>query len=161
TCSSVAISPRAGSIESIERATNDISSASRATNSPVGLISGSPTPSNLVLQFPGRGGIIGGSRWEVNSSVVGASETSRMSGLAQALHRLRHHVDRFLERHFPERLYARSLIIVVTPVVALQLIMTYMFMERHYETVTRSLAESYISEVVLLISLYNKSDQSP
>jgi two-component system osmolarity sensor histidine kinase EnvZ len=79
--------------------------------------------------------------------------------MAQALHRLRNRVDRFLERHFPERLYARSLIIVVTPVVALQLIMTYMFMERHYETVTRSLAESYISEVVLLISLYNRSDQ--
>jgi two-component system osmolarity sensor histidine kinase EnvZ len=84
-----------------------------------------------------------------------------MNGIAQALHRLRNHVDRFLERHFPERLYARSLIIVVTPVVALQLIMTYMFMERHYETVTRSLAESYISEVVLLISLYNRSDQGP
>ena len=81
--------------------------------------------------------------------------------MAQALHRLRNRVDRFLERHFPERLYARSLIIVVTPVVALQLIMTYMFMERHYETVTRSLAESYISEVVLLISLYNRSDQGP
>ena len=58
-------------------------------------------------------------------------------------------------------LYARSLIIVVTPVVVLQLIMSYMFMERHYETVTRSLAESYISEVVLLINLYNRSDQSP
>jgi two-component system, OmpR family, osmolarity sensor histidine kinase EnvZ len=97
----------------------------------------------------------------VNSSAVGVSETSRTSGMAQALHRLRNRVDRFLERHFPERLYARSLIIVVTPVVALQLIMTYMFMERHYETVTRSLAESYISEVVLLISLYNRSDQGP
>jgi two-component system osmolarity sensor histidine kinase EnvZ len=95
----------------------------------------------------------------VNSSAVGASGTSRTSGLAQALHRLRNRVDRFLERHFPERLYARSLIIVVTPVVALQLIMSYIFMERHYETVTRSLAESYISEVVLLISLYNRSDQ--
>ena len=97
----------------------------------------------------------------MNSSAVGAPGTSRTSGLAQALHRLRNRVDRFLERHFPERLYARSLIIVVTPVVVLQLIMNYIFMERHYETVTRSLAESYISEVVLLISLYNRSDQGP
>ena len=97
----------------------------------------------------------------MNSSAVRAPGTSRTSGLAQALHRLRNRVDRFLERHFPERLYARSLIIVVTPVVVLQLIMTYIFMERHYETVTRSLAESYISEVVLLISLYNRSDQGP
>src|SRR5262245_31277103 len=156
---SAEMSPRAGSIESIDSATSDISSAISATNSPVGRNPGSTVPRNFVLQFPGRAAIIGASRWDVNSSAFGASETSRTSGLAQALHRLRNHVDRFLERQFPERLYARSLIIVVTPVVVLQLIMTYMFMERHYETATRSLAESYVSDVVLLINLYNKSDQ--
>ena len=79
------------------------------------------------------------------------------SMLPEWLHRLRNRFDRFLERHFPERLYARSLLIVVTPMVALQLIMTYMFMERHYETVTKSLAESYVSEASLLISLYESS----
>ena len=80
------------------------------------------------------------------------TRTRRPERPAEWLHRLRNRFDRFLERHFPERLYARSLIIVVTPVVALQLIMTYIFMERHYETVTKSLAESYVSEASLLIS---------
>jgi hypothetical protein len=30
------------------------------------------------------------------------------------------HLNRFLERHLPERLYARSLIIVIAPMVLLQ-----------------------------------------
>ena len=82
--------------------------------------------------------------------------------MAQALHRLRNRVDRFLERHFPERLYARSLIIVVTPVVVLQLIMTYIFMERHYgdgHPVAGGIL--YQRSGARSISLYNKSDQGP
>src|SRR5215211_7753820 len=42
------------------------------------------------------------------------------------------HVNRFLERHLPDRLYPRSLIIVVAPMVILQAIMAFIIMERHW-----------------------------
>ena len=40
------------------------------------------------------------------------------------------HFNRFLERHLPERLYPRSLIIIIAPIVLLQAIMAFVFMER-------------------------------
>ena len=69
--------------------------------------------------------------------------------------------DRLLERFFPDRLFARALIIVIAPIVLLQLIMGYVFIERHYEEVTRSLSRSYVREVAMLIDLYRESDRSP
>jgi two-component system osmolarity sensor histidine kinase EnvZ len=71
------------------------------------------------------------------------------------------HFDRLLERFFPDRLFARALIIVIAPIVLLQLIMGYVFIERHYEEVTRSLSRSYVREVAMLIDHYRKGDRSP
>src|SRR4029450_1784834 len=68
--SSAAMSPRAGSIESIESATSDINNAIRATNSAVGLNLGSPVPRNLVLQFPWSRGYNRGI--EVGSEFIGS-----------------------------------------------------------------------------------------
>jgi two-component system osmolarity sensor histidine kinase EnvZ len=66
----------------------------------------------------------------------------------------------FLERHMPEGLFPRALIILVAPVVLLQTIMTGLIFERQFENVTRLLARSFAREVSLLIELYEKSDQS-
>ena len=49
--------------------------------------------------------------------------------------------NRFLERHFPEGLYARALFIIVTPMVLLQSIIAFAFMERHWERVTKNLSK--------------------
>jgi hypothetical protein len=51
-------------------------------------------------------------------------------------------LDRFLERHLPDRLYQRSLIIVIAPMVMLQAIMAYIIMERHWDNVTKTLAKT-------------------
>ncbi len=67
----------------------------------------------------------------------------------------------FLERHMPEGLFPRSLIILVAPVVLLQTIMTGLILERHFENVTRLLARSFAREVSLLVDLYEESDRSP
>src|SRR5262249_6152013 len=40
----------------------------------------------------------------------------------------------------PKGLYARSLIIIITPVVLLQAIVAFVFMERHFQTVTAQLS---------------------
>ena len=66
----------------------------------------------------------------------------------------------FLERHMPEGLFPRALIILVAPVVLLQTIMTGLIFERHFENVTRLLARSFAREVSLLVELYENSDQS-
>ena len=48
------------------------------------------------------------------------------------------HPFRALRRALPHRLFGRSLIIIVTPVVMLQGVVTYAFFERHYDTMTRA-----------------------
>ncbi len=65
----------------------------------------------------------------------------------------------FLERHMPEGLFPRSLIILVAPVVLLQTIMTGLIFERHFENVTRLLARSFAREVSLLVELYEETDR--
>lgn len=66
----------------------------------------------------------------------------------------------FLERHMPEGLFPRALIILVAPVVLLQTIMTGLIFDRHFENVTRLLARSFAREVSMLIQLYEESDRS-
>lgn len=66
----------------------------------------------------------------------------------------------FLERHMPEGLFPRALIILVAPVVLLQTIMTGLIFERHFENVTRLLARSFAREVNLVVELYEASDHS-
>ena len=67
----------------------------------------------------------------------------------------------FLERHMPEGLFPRALIILVAPVVLLQTIMTGLIFDRHFENVTRLLARSFARDVSVLIQLYEQSDRSP
>jgi two-component system, OmpR family, osmolarity sensor histidine kinase EnvZ len=67
----------------------------------------------------------------------------------------------FLERHMPEGLFPRALIILVAPVVLLQTIMTGLIFERHFENVTRLLARSFARDVSMLIQLYEETDRSP
>ena len=67
------------------------------------------------------------------------------------------HFNRFLERHMPERLYQRSLIIVIAPVVLLQGLMAWVFLDRHYETVTKSLSQSFARDVALVMKTWEES----
>lgn len=69
---------------------------------------------------------------------------------------LRRRFNRFLERHLPERLYPRSLIIVIAPMVILQSIMAFTFMERHWDQVTKRLSRSVAAEIAFLIENYEQ-----
>jgi two-component system, OmpR family, osmolarity sensor histidine kinase EnvZ len=55
---------------------------------------------------------------------------------------------------FPRGLFGRSLLIVVAPVVILQAIITYIFFERHWDTVTRRLSRAVAGEVAMLTETY-------
>jgi two-component system osmolarity sensor histidine kinase EnvZ len=47
---------------------------------------------------------------------------------------------RWFSRVLPKGLYARALIIIIAPVILLQSVVAYAFMERHYQLVTRRLS---------------------
>lgn len=56
-----------------------------------------------------------------------------------------------LKRILPRSLFGRWLILLVTPVVLLQMVSTYVFYQRHWDTVSRRLALSVAGEIALLI----------
>lgn len=68
----------------------------------------------------------------------------------------RRRFNRFLERHLPAGLYPRSLIIVIAPMVILQSIMAFTFMERHWDQVTKRLSRSVAAELAFLIETYEE-----
>lgn len=51
----------------------------------------------------------------------------------------------------PKGLYARALLIVVLPMVILQAVLTYVFMERHWQLVTSRLSEALTRDIAALI----------
>ncbi len=72
--------------------------------------------------------------------------------LSRPLPRLR------LTRFLPRSLFGRSLLIVVMPLVILQVVLTYIFYERHWDSVTRWLAVGLAGEVSLLVELLENAE---
>src|SRR6185437_16549749 len=56
-----------------------------------------------------------------------------------------------VKRALPRSLFGRSLLIIVTPLILLQLISTWIFYERHWETVARRLSSSVAGDIGLVI----------
>jgi len=54
----------------------------------------------------------------------------------------------------PKGLYARALIIIIAPMVLLQSVLTFVFLERHWQTVTRRLSTVTVQNIAMLIDLY-------
>lgn len=63
-------------------------------------------------------------------------------------------LNRFGASLLPKGLYARALIIIITPIVILQSVLVLVFMERHWEFVTRRLSNATVQDISMLISLY-------
>ncbi len=61
-----------------------------------------------------------------------------------------------LKRFLPRTLFGRSLLIIVTPVVLLQIVATYVFYERHWDSVTRRLALGLAGDVAILIQVLHE-----
>src|SRR4051794_25122632 len=66
---------------------------------------------------------------------------------------VRLHPFRALRRLMPRGLFGRSLIIIVTPVVILQGIVTYIFFERHYDVMLGRMGRGAAADVVFLTNL--------
>jgi two-component system osmolarity sensor histidine kinase EnvZ len=66
------------------------------------------------------------------------------------------HVQDFgpaLMDRLPKGLYARSILIVVMPILILQAVVAYVFMERHWQTVTRRLSQALTRDIAAIIEV--------
>ena len=59
----------------------------------------------------------------------------------------------------PKGLYARALIIIIAPMVLLQSVVAFVFLERHWQTVTRRLSTVTVQNIAMLIDLYQAYPQ--
>jgi two-component system osmolarity sensor histidine kinase EnvZ len=62
--------------------------------------------------------------------------------------------SRWLAAFMPKGLYARSLLIVILPMVILQSVIAYFFMERHWQTVTFRLSAGVVRDIGAVMDLY-------
>jgi two-component system, OmpR family, osmolarity sensor histidine kinase EnvZ len=66
---------------------------------------------------------------------------------------------RWFSRILPKGLYARALIIIIAPVILLQSVVAYAFMERHYQLVTRRLSSAVTADIAALMDIYESYPQ--
>lgn len=59
----------------------------------------------------------------------------------------------------PKGLYARALIIIIAPIVMLEGVIAFVFMERHWQTVSQRLAESTARDIAALTEMYDDEKQ--
>lgn len=58
----------------------------------------------------------------------------------------------------PKGLYARALIIIITPIVLLEGVVAFVFMERHWQAVTRRLSEATARDIAAIVEIYKAYD---
>ncbi len=66
---------------------------------------------------------------------------------------------RWLKSMMPTGLYGRALLIIITPMVVLQSVVAFVFMERHWNTVTRRLSAAVTQDISALIDIYGSYPQ--
>lgn len=59
-----------------------------------------------------------------------------------------------LKRLLPKTLFARALLILIMPALLLQLLLVYLFYERHWDSVVRNMSNSFAGEIELLYRDY-------
>ncbi len=69
-------------------------------------------------------------------------------------------MTRWMRRQLPMGLYARSLLIVIIPMVLLQSVVAFVFMERHWQLVTQRLSSAVTSDIAALIDLIDLSPET-
>jgi len=67
---------------------------------------------------------------------------------------------RGLKRFLPRKLFARTLLIILVPVIIAQGLATWVFFSRHLETTTRRLASGVAGDIAIIVELLNR-DSSP
>src|SRR5689334_8354145 len=63
-------------------------------------------------------------------------------------------MSRWFNSVMPKGLYARALLIIIAPMVILQSVIAFVFMERHWNVVTQRLSASVVQDIAALIDIY-------
>jgi two-component system osmolarity sensor histidine kinase EnvZ len=64
-------------------------------------------------------------------------------------------ITRWLNSVMPKGLYARALLIIIMPMVILQSVLAFVFVERQWNVVTQRLSASVVHDIAALIDVYN------
>ena len=83
--------------------------------------------------------------------------TKRLGRIFQFWNRL----ARWASKRLPKCLYGRSLIIIIAPMVLLQSVLAFVFMERHWQTVTLRLSQAVTSDIAAVIDTIEQYPQDP
>jgi two-component system osmolarity sensor histidine kinase EnvZ len=68
-------------------------------------------------------------------------------------------LTRWMKGMMPTGLYGRALLIMILPIVLLQAVVAFVFMERHWNTVTRRLSAAVTQDISALIEVYRSYPQ--
>ncbi|WP_027143344.1 ATP-binding protein [Mesorhizobium sp. WSM3626] len=79
--------------------------------------------------------------------------SARATRTLKAVPRIWNRFWRLVSLYMPKRLYARSLIIVIAPMILLQSVVAFDFMERHWATVTQRLSQATVRDIAAIIDL--------
>ncbi|WP_417690956.1 ATP-binding protein [Roseibium sp.] len=60
-------------------------------------------------------------------------------------------IARALHAIGPKRLYTRALLIILLPIIILQSVLVFVFMERHYELVSQRMSEAVVREIAAMV----------
>ncbi|MEW6449425.1 ATP-binding protein [Leptospira sp. severe_002] len=66
---------------------------------------------------------------------------------------------RLFKSFMPKGLYARSLLIIIAPMVILQSVVAFVFMERHWSLVTQNLSAAVVQDIAALVDIYKNYPQ--
>ncbi len=69
-------------------------------------------------------------------------------------------IGRWIKRQMPKTLFGRSLLIIVLPVAIMQIAVTYIFFDAHWQTVTSRLSEGLAGDIAWAVESYQE-DPSP
>ena len=62
-------------------------------------------------------------------------------------------VNKWIRRQLPTGLFARSLLIIILPILILQTVLTFVFMERHWQMVTQRLSAAVTRDIAAVIDI--------
>lgn len=66
----------------------------------------------------------------------------------------------FFKKYIPRSLFGRSLVIFVVPVILLQAVVTYIFIQRHYEGVTSQMARAVARELNYAVEVVERNEEA-
>ena len=83
-----------------------------------------------------------------------------VGSLAVRLYALYDRLSVRLKEFMPKGLYARALLIIIAPMVLLQSVVAFVFMERHWNLVTQRLSAGVVQDIAALIDIYKDYPQT-